>query len=80
MERFTAFNPRIQNLLHFWAAGVGDNTAVAQRSRSPLHTPLKPPHHFTRSNLLGRPPAQFLLIIYVFDKAACRGYLCTFNV
>jgi hypothetical protein len=44
---------RVENILHVGQAGMGDDRAIAERARAPLHAPLKPADHIAGRDLLG---------------------------
>ncbi len=44
---FAVLDAAIQNFLHFRAARIGENAAIAQRARSPFRSTLKPAHDFS---------------------------------
>src|SRR5262249_1875397 len=71
-ERFAPLDLRIENSLHVSTSRIADDRAVAERPRTPFHTPLKPAHHLAFCNLGRRASTQDGLICDLGDRAAGR--------
>src|SRR6202044_1443076 len=50
-KNFAMLDPAIEDLFHFGPARIGDDAAVAERSRSPLGCALKPADDFAGGNV-----------------------------
>src|SRR5262245_10263862 len=59
-EPLAVFDPGVEDVLHVWAAGVGEDAAIAQGAWAPLHAALEPAYHFAIGDELGGLTAEGL--------------------
>ena len=67
---FPPLDLAVEYALHVGATRVANDRAVAERPGSPFHPPLKPANHPPLSDGCSRPPAQFVLICDVLNRAS----------
>src|SRR5262249_8600765 len=72
-KRFPPLDLGVEHGLHVGAAGVTEDRAVAERTRSPLHATLKPTDHLPLGNRLGGASAQCALITNIFNSTIGGG-------
>src|SRR2546421_6674422 len=76
-ERFTPLDLRIEDRLHVRTPGIADNRAVAERTRTPLQSTLKPADDLAVGDGSGRAPAKLPLLGNFLHPAGRRSEVRT---
>ena len=75
-ERFAPFNFRVQNIFDPCISWIGQNGAISQCARPPLHSPLKPTHNFSVGDRASGFFNELFLVVDQRDRATCiRDFL-----
>ena len=67
-ENLAVLDAAVENVLHFRAARIGQNAAIAQRARAPFRRALKPAHDFSVGDVARRSPRQSAV------SSSCRDF------